>query len=134
LPATRADVFRSFADPRQLEQWWGPAGFDVPSLEFEPRVGAPYRIEMQPPGGAPFHLSGEFRAVDPPDRLAFTFMWEPPDPDDVETLADLLFRDHGDTTEVALAQGPFKTQARLELHRDGWSDSFNRLEQLLSKT
>ena len=40
----------------------------------------------------------------------------------------------GDTTEVALSQGEFATQARLELHRDGWSESFERLRKLLAQS
>ena len=35
-------------------------------------------------------------------------------------------------TEVGLVQAPFKTNARLALHRDGWSDSFDKLEALLA--
>jgi uncharacterized protein YndB with AHSA1/START domain len=87
---------------------------------------------MQPPEGDPFYLSGEFREVDPPARLAFTFVWEDPDPDDVENLVALSFRDLGEATEVALSQGPFTTEARRALHRDGWTDSFDKLERLIS--
>src|SRR5215216_2675072 len=123
LPAPPTVVFPAFSSPEQLAQWWGPVGFAIPSVDFEPRVGAPYRIEMQPPEGEAFHLVGEFRVVEPPSRLAFTFVWEPPDVDDVETLVDLSFRDLGDSTEVELRQGPFKTDDRLALHRDGWSES-----------
>jgi uncharacterized protein YndB with AHSA1/START domain len=54
------------------------------------------------------------------------------DPDDVEMLATLSFRDLGEATEVALAQGPFRTEARRALHHDGWSDSFDKLERHLS--
>ena len=131
LPAARSVVFGAFTDPDELAKWWGPKGFTTPSLEFDPRVGESYRIEMQPPEGEAFHLSGEFRDVDPPTRLAFTFVWENPDPDDVETLADLSFRDLGESTEVSLTQGPFKTEARRALHRDGWGDSFDKLERLV---
>jgi uncharacterized protein YndB with AHSA1/START domain len=132
LAAPREVVFAAFTDPSELARWWGPQGFTTPSLDYEPRVGERYRIEMQPPEGDAFHLSGEFREVDPPARLAYTFAWEDPDPDDVETLVSLSFRDRGGATEVALAQGPFKTEARRALHRDGWGDSFDRLERLLS--
>jgi uncharacterized protein YndB with AHSA1/START domain len=131
LPAAPSRVFELFTDAGELARWWGPERFSTPSLDFEPRVGESYRIEMQPPEGDAFHLTGEFRAVDPPIRLAFTFRWEPPDPDDVETLVELSFRDLGGSTEVALAQGSFKTEARRALHRDGWTDSFNRLEAVL---
>ena len=87
---------------------------------------------MQPPEGDPFYLAGEFRDVDVPARLAFTFAWEDPDPDDVETLVALSFRDLGGSTEVAFTQGPFKTEARRTLHRDGWADSSDKLERLIS--
>lgn len=86
---------------------------------------------MQPPDGDAFHLVGEFREVEPPACLAFTFAWEDPDPDDVENLVVLLLRDCGRTTEVAFSQGPFKTEARRDLHRAGWTDSFDKLERLL---
>ena len=131
LPAPRPNVFAAFSDPSELVEWWGPEGFTIPSLEFQARVGASYRIQMQPPAGDAFCLTGKFQTVDAPDLLAYTFAWEEPDPDDVETLVDLSFRDLGQSTEVALTQGPFKTEARRALHRDGWTDSFDKLERLL---
>jgi uncharacterized protein YndB with AHSA1/START domain len=130
LPAVPSRVFEAFTDPNELARWWGPEGFSIPSLEFEPLVGQSYRIEMQPPEGDAFYLAGEFSSVDPPTRLAFTFRWEDPDPDDAETLVDLSFRDLGESTQVVLTQGPFKTEARRALHRDGWTDSLDRLEAL----
>src|SRR5215213_1226801 len=134
LPAPPEALFGAFSEADELATWWGPAGFTTPSLEFNPSVGAGYRIEMQPPEGDAFHLTGEFRAVDPPHRLAFTFVWEDPDPEDVENLVELSFRDLGESTEVGLTQGPFKTEARLELHRDGWTDSLDKLERVLSQS
>ena len=132
LPAGRSVVFGAFIDPNELAKWWGPQGFASSTTEFDPRVGGTYRIEMRPPEGDSFHLTGEFREVDPPARLAFTFVYEDPDPDDVETLVTLSFRDLGESTEIAFTQGRFKTEARRALHRDGWTDSFDRLEQLTS--
>jgi uncharacterized protein YndB with AHSA1/START domain len=133
LPAPPTVVFEAFTKPEVLARWWGPKGFTAPSLDFEPRSGATYRIQMQPPEGDPFYLTGEFREVDPPARLAFTFAWEDPDPDDVETLVALSFRDLGGSTQVAITQGPFKTEARRALHRDGWTESFDKLERLISE-
>jgi uncharacterized protein YndB with AHSA1/START domain len=132
LAGPPSEVFAAFVEPEELARWWGPEGFSIPRLEWDPRVGAGYRIEMQPPDGSPFHLSGEFREVGPPSRLAFTFRWEPPDPDDVETLAALSFEPAGDaSTKVALSQGEFTTEERLELHRGGWTESFDKLERIL---
>ncbi|MGN6166997.1 MAG: SRPBCC family protein [Solirubrobacteraceae bacterium] len=125
-------MFAAFSDPGKLAKWSGQEGFTVPSLEFDPHVGAGYRIEMQPSHGDPFYLTGEFREVDFPVRLVFTFVYEEPDPDDVDTLVELSFRDLGDLTEVVYTQGTFKTAARRELHRDGWTE-FRQVEQFISK-
>jgi uncharacterized protein YndB with AHSA1/START domain len=133
LPARAPVVFGAFADAEMLRTWWGPKGFTIPSLTFEPRAGEPYRIEMQPPDGDAFHLTGVFSAVAPGSRLAFTFVWEPADPDDVETLVELTFHGVGESTEVSLEQGAFKTEERRELHRAGWTDSLDRLEAILSE-
>jgi len=131
LPAPREEVYRAMTDPDRFASWWGPAGFTSPSVDFEPRVGHRYRIEMKPPQGDPFRLAGEFREVDPPARLAFTFEWEPPDPDDRETLAALSLEESGNETRVQLTQGGFATEERRALHEGGWGDSFDRLAKLL---
>jgi uncharacterized protein YndB with AHSA1/START domain len=132
LPAAPSVVFAAFSEPSELAKWWGPQGFTIPSMEFDPRIGETYRIEMRPPEGDAFYLIGEFREVHPPARLAYTFVWEDPDPEDVETLVGLSFRDLGGSTEVALTQGAFKTEARRRLHWDGWTDSFDKLEHLMA--
>lgn len=132
VPAVRSVVFTAFSDALELAKWWGPRGFTTPSIEFEPRVGESYRIEMQPPEGEHFFLTGVFLEVAPPARLAYTFVWEEPDPDDVENSVSLSFRDLGKSTEVMLMQGPFKTPERRTLHCNGWTDAFDRLERLVS--
>jgi uncharacterized protein YndB with AHSA1/START domain len=132
LPAPPKRVFRALTEPGELARWWGPEGFTSPGMDFEPRVGGGYRITMQPPEGEAFHLSGEFLEVDPPLRLVYSFVWDPPDPDDRETVARLSLEDRGDSTEVTLHQSGFATEDRVALHRDGWTESFERLEQLIS--
>jgi uncharacterized protein YndB with AHSA1/START domain len=86
---------------------------------------------MQPPEGEAFHLAGEFLEIDAPSRLVYSFRWEEPDADDRTTTVTLSLRDLGEATEVSLTQGEFATDARLELHRNGWTDSFDKLGRLL---
>jgi uncharacterized protein YndB with AHSA1/START domain len=131
LPAPRPEVWSAMTDSERLAAWWGPKGFTAPSIDFEPRVGGRYRIAMQPPEGDLFYLHGEFHEVDPPSRLVYTFVWEPPAPDDRETLVTLALEDRGEQTAVSLQHGEFTTEERLELHQGGWTDSFEKLEDLL---
>jgi uncharacterized protein YndB with AHSA1/START domain len=132
LPASRARVFDCFARADLLARWWGPNEFTVPAVDFVPRVGETYRIEMQPPEGDAFELRGTFQEVAIPSRLVFTFRWEPADPDDEETVAQLDFEAIDDSTRVRLRQGRFKTEARHALHRDGWSESLDKLAELVA--
>jgi uncharacterized protein YndB with AHSA1/START domain len=131
LPAPRLQVFRAHAEPDLLAKWWGPKGFAAPRIDYDLRVGGHYRIAMQPPDGDLFYLSGEFREVDPPSRLAYTFRWEDPDPDDRETVVTFSLRELGDSTEVTVDQGVFATEARRALHVEGWTDTLDRLEEVL---
>ena len=134
VDAPRERLFRSLTEPAELARWWGPHGFTTPEIALDLSVGGHYRFAMQPPNGDLFHLSGEFLEIAPPSRVAYTFRWDEPDPDDQETVVTLSLAAVGDTTEVALSQGEFATQARLELHRDGWTDSFEKLRELIAQT
>ena len=133
VAAPRAVVFRMHTDAEQLARWWGPRGFTAPSIELDVRVGGAYRIEMQPPEGDVFFLTGEFVEVDPPALLAYTFRWEEPDPDDRPNLVVFSLVDLGGTTALSVDQSPFATEARLELHRGGWTDGLDRLAAAVSE-
>jgi uncharacterized protein YndB with AHSA1/START domain len=131
LEVPRERIFRALTEPAELASWWGPQGFTTPEIDLDLRVGGRYRLTMQPPGEEPFHLSGEFLAIDAPSRLVYSFRWEEPDPDDRMTVVTLSLLDIGNATELSLRQGEFATEARLALHRDGWTDSFDKLRKLL---
>jgi uncharacterized protein YndB with AHSA1/START domain len=131
LSAPREQVFRALTEPSALARWWGPHGFTTPAIDLDLRVGGGYRFAMQPPAGELFHLAGEYLEIDPPTRLVYTFRWEEPDPDDRETVVTLSLHDAAGATEVALSQGRFATGARLALHRDGWTDSMEKLRHLV---
>jgi uncharacterized protein YndB with AHSA1/START domain len=132
LEAPRERVFGMLTTPRELATWWGPRGFTTPELALDLRVGGAYRFTMQPPGGEPFHVSGEFREIDPPHRLVYTFRWDEPTEDDRETLVTLELRSLDAATELSLSQGPFATEERLALHRNGWTESLERLRDAMS--
>ena len=133
LPAPRTRVWEALVDPEQVARWWGPAGFTTSVDELDVRVGGGYRFRMQPPDGEAFHLAGEFLAVEPAERLSYTFRWEPPDPDDQETVATLTLAGDGDSSRIELVLGPFRTEARRELHDAGWSDTLDRLAESLDR-
>jgi uncharacterized protein YndB with AHSA1/START domain len=133
LPAPRDVVYDAFVDPNQIAKWFGPDGFNVRSVVFVPHVGSCYRIALQPPGGEPFHVAGAVCQLEPSHSLEFTFVYEEPSADDVETRVSLSFADRGpDESEVGLTQGMFKTEERCALHETGWSDSLDKLQRVVT--
>ncbi|MDQ0710863.1 uncharacterized protein YndB with AHSA1/START domain [Streptomyces luteogriseus] len=126
-------VFRELTDPRELARWWGPDGFTIPSVESGLRPGGAYRITMRSPEGDLFYLVGEFLQVEPPERLAYTFRWEDPGPEDRETVVTLSFHDiDAARSELILEQGDFASERRRALHEEGWSQGLGKLGELLA--
>lgn len=134
MGARPSRVFVALTDPDQLARWWGPHGFTTSVIELDLKVGGRYRFAMQPPEGDVFHLHGEFREVHAHSQLAYTFRWEPPDPQDVDTVVRISLMDLGGSTRLSMEQGTFATEARRALHEQGWSDSLERLRALLSSS
>ena len=131
LDAPRERIFSMLTEPAELVKWWGPHGFTSPEVALDLEVGGGYRFAMQPPDGDLFHLTGEFLEIVAPGRLAYTFRWEEPAPDDRETIVTLALDALDSATEVSLSQGLFATEERLALHRNGWTDSFEKLREVL---
>jgi uncharacterized protein YndB with AHSA1/START domain len=131
LPVSPERVFDALVDPEQFRNWFGPAGFTVLGLQFDAVEGREYRLVMKPPEGDHFHIRGTFVAVEAPRRVAYTFVYEEPDPDDQETLVTLTLEPTDPGTRLILDHGPFKTPPRWQLHRDGWTETLERLERSL---
>jgi uncharacterized protein YndB with AHSA1/START domain len=65
-------VWQVWADPRQLERWWGPPGFPATVVDHDFRPGGRANYFMTEPDGTRHHGWWVFEAVAPPDRLEFT--------------------------------------------------------------
>ncbi len=129
--AAPARVFSAFIEPKIFARWWGPKGFTLPSYEWNPRPGASYRLDMQAPSGNVFVLTGQFREVDPPRRLVYTWIWRQGDMKGHETRVTLEFRPFGRGTEMQLTHELFPARAIAHHHQGGWSQCFDRLATLL---
>jgi len=70
--APRELVFQAWTDPKLLAQWWGPKGFTNPVCEWDARPGGKIYDVMRAPNGAEHPMGGEFREIDPPERLVFS--------------------------------------------------------------
>jgi uncharacterized protein YndB with AHSA1/START domain len=151
--APRDEVFRAWTEPELIKQWFGPPGISLPEVEVELRVGGEYRFEVkaseevrrelrQQAGpdagtyeGEGTHLVGSFLEVIPPQRLVYTFTWDPP-PAPVfgsgETVVTVEFNDRGESTELVLTHEKFAEAEVRDFHSFGWAGGLEKLEKLLA--
>lgn len=69
LAATVERSWQLWADPRQLERWWGPPSHPATVVEHDLAPGATVRYFMTGPEGDKYHGRWDVVAVEPPQRL-----------------------------------------------------------------
>ena len=122
-------VFDAWTDPRQLDLWSAPEGMEVES-EVDLRIGGRYRIRMKGSDGTLFNAVGEYREIDRPKRLSYTWSWEEEGNDYYETLVTVEFHDREGATEVVLIHELFPDAEIAGKHTEGWTSCLNRLEKV----
>jgi uncharacterized protein YndB with AHSA1/START domain len=86
---------------------------------------------MRSAEGTDYTMRGVYREVTPPERLVFTWCWQEGEMEGVETLVTVEFHDRGESTELVLTHVGFPSQAQCEGHSQGWSSSFECLDETI---
>jgi len=75
--APREMVWKVCTDPELLPQWWGPRATHTIVEEMDVRVGGKWRYIHGYGGDQDFGFNGIYQEVVPPQRLSYTFEFEP---------------------------------------------------------
>src|ERR1700693_5822777 len=76
IPSPPEVLFALWTEPAQLLRWWAPEGYE-PSVEaLDTRPGGRWRPPLRRSSDSVVAISGVYRIVEPPHRLAFTWAWE----------------------------------------------------------
>jgi uncharacterized protein YndB with AHSA1/START domain len=130
-PVAPEKVWRAWTDPEAIKRWWGPGGNEPVSLaELDVRVGGRFRIVFGGPEGKEHECAGVYREVVPNRKLVFTWTWPNSTPER-ESLVTITFRAVGNGTELDFRHEQFFDEAVRDGHKQGWSESFAKLEQYL---
>jgi uncharacterized protein YndB with AHSA1/START domain len=101
IAAAPETVWQYLVDPDKATRWMGR------NISFDPQPGGLYRMEVVPGHTA----SGEFVALDPPNRLVYTWGWE------AEDGKDNAVPPGSSTVEIELVAEQYGTRVRF-IHRD----------------
>ena len=127
IPVPRERVFAAWLDPESLAQWMCPGDVTHALVNVDPRVGGAFRIVMEHGRGDTEHW-GEYVTIEPPSRLAFT--WISANTDRQPTLVTIELVDRAGSTDLTLTHRRLPP-AKVEPHRKGWTDIVRKLGDLL---
>jgi uncharacterized protein YndB with AHSA1/START domain len=116
--AEPAFVFGAWTQPEQLRAWWGPRPVTCSEAEVDLRVSGVYRIANLLPDGRTIVIFGEFRVVDAPHKLVYT--WQSDDAPGEVSLVTVRFEASGGNTEVVVVHEDIPNETLRQSHEQGW--------------
>lgn len=129
LKYPRQTVFRAWAEPHLLAQWWGPNGFTNTFHSFEFRNGGYWKFTMHSPAGTDYPNENRFITITIPEKIVFEHL-EP-----IHTFrATASFKEAADNTELIFSM-LFASVTEFEKVKDfiaaANEENFDRLETVL---
>jgi uncharacterized protein YndB with AHSA1/START domain len=134
--APRDLVWKAYTDPELVPEWWGQRKSTTLVDQMEVKTGGVWRYIQKDDEGNEYAFNGVYKEVQAPERLTYTFEFEP--------LAGhiatdtLTFEEQPDGKTKITARTTFDTLEDLEGMlqsgmEDGATESWDLLEELLAK-
>jgi len=111
-------IFEALTNPEQRVRWWGSEGrFQTTHMESDLRPGGKWMMRGSGVGGKPFKVSGEYRQIEPPRLLVFTWLpdWQE---DATESTVRFDLEEKNGVTTVRLTHSGL-TESSRSSHK-GW--------------
>ena len=128
-PAER--VFDAWTSAEVMRRWWhAERGWETPEAEVDLRPGGAVRVVMRDPDkDEEYGGGGEYTVVEPPTRLAFTWVWD--DEPEWQTLIEIEFEEIDGRTTVHFTHSGLWDEEAVRSHEGGWGACFDNLERVL---
>jgi len=143
--APRQSVWKAWTDPELVKGWWGPKGFTAPESRIDLRVGGFYLSCMRSPEGKDYWSTGKYLEIEQFRRLVCTDSFADErgnvvpasyygmDSDfPLELQVTVTFEEQDGKTLMTLRHAGFPAGQVAEEAATGWSESFDKLAQLVS--
>ena len=123
-------VFDAWTSEEVIRRWWHTEhDWETSEATVDLRVGGVVRVVMRDANkGADFGGGGHYTEIEPPTRLAFTWIW---DGDSRRTLIELDFEETDGITTVSFTHSGLWDEEAVRSHEGGWGRIFDNLEHTL---
>lgn len=123
-------VFDAWTSEEVMRRWWHVGReWATAEAQVDLRVGGAVRVVMRDPDdGAEYGGGGTYTEIDPPTRLAFTWLW---DGEAHRTLIEVDFEETDGVTAVRFVHSGLWDEEIVRSHERGWTGCFDNLERHL---
>ena len=140
FPVPVERLWSAFADPRQLERFWGPPGFPATFTSFDLRPGGTAHYRMTSPQNEHFLSLWQVSEVDEPRRIAFRDLFATEDGSVDESMPaseTLLTFESVDSGSRVTVLTSFESSAGLDQllemgMLEGYTQAFGQLDRVLA--
>jgi len=146
--APRERVFEAWTECGHFMRWWGPKDFTAPFCRMDVRVGGGYLSSMRSPDGHEYWSKGTYREIDAPEKLIMTDSFADEKGNTVpasyygmkgdwplELMVSVTLEDQDGKTKLTLRYSGLDKVDDTDRNdmRQGWSESFDKLDRSLSE-
>ena len=123
-------VFDAWTSEEVMRRWWhAEHDWETSEAQVDLRVGGEVRVVMRDPeNGAEYGGGGRYTEIEPPHRLAFTWLW---DDNTTRMLIEIDFEETDGITTVRLTNSDLWSEEAVRSHEEGWGGAFDNLERML---
>ena len=133
--APAGEVYRAWTDGGILAKWSAPRDFTISHAGGDIRVGGAWRVTMIAPDGTEHRAAGTYRELTAGVRIVMTHGWTGEDgrPEHETTVSIRFIPADGERTRMEFAQGIFASKESRDGHAGGWSQCFDKLEEIFKE-
>ena len=126
-------VFDAWTSAEVMRRWWHVEhDWETTEAVVDLRIGGAVRVVMRDPhNDVEYGGGGQYTEIDPPNRLAFTWIW---DGNDTRQLIELDFEEADGITTVRLTNSGLWSEEAVRSHEEGWTGALENLERTLGET
>jgi uncharacterized protein YndB with AHSA1/START domain len=134
--APRRMVFDAWTKPELLKRWHGARGWNLVVCEVDLRVGGVWRFVSRGPDGADMGHGGVYREIVPPDRLAYTELFDDQSYPGESFITHMFVERNGKTTLTSRLLYSSRKARDIVINypmERGVGESFDRLDDVLAE-
>jgi uncharacterized protein YndB with AHSA1/START domain len=134
--APRELVFKAHSSCEHISKWWGPRSTSFISCEMDFVEGGAWRYVLRDSDGNEAPFKGEFREIQPPERLTWTFIYDVEPYNEHEAVETIVFTEEDGQTTITVTSVYPSIEIRDAFAStgmaEGAAETWDRLEEYVS--